>query len=157
MATKKFQTLNDYCNYVNKQLEKCMDEVGRQMKVEVQNLIFEKIYRTRNPKEYERTFNFLNSIQYKFTNNNGKFQVEVYYDTDLIKAEYNEYSYWNQHMSLSGEDVSKDIPYYMEYGNKSPIYSYEGAYIMKEMKEYAEQNYAVKLATLLHQRGIKIG
>ena len=156
MATKKFQTLNDYYNYVNKQLEICMDEVGRQLKMEFQNQVFEKVYKARNPKEYERTFNLLDSVQYKLTNTNGVIKVELYYDTDLIKSEYNEYSYWNQHMSLSGEDVSKDIPYYTEYGNKSPIYSYKGAYIVKYMREYMEERATAKLAYLLYKKGITI-
>ena len=158
MATKKFQTLNDYCNYVNKQLEKCMDEVGRQLKNEMANYIFEKVYRTRTPKEYERTFQILDSITYKLEKQgNGSYAVRVGYDTNLITPKYEDSSFFNVHMSLSGEDMSDITPYFIEKGNGvNPYKHYDGVNALEFMCKYMEDYATVKLATLLHQKGIKI-
>ena len=155
---KKFQNLSSYFNYVDKILEKCMKEVGVQLKNEMANYIFEKVYRERTPEEYVRTFQILDSITYNLDGSNGTYKVKVGYDTDLIKPEYNEDSFFNSHMSLSGEDVSDITPYFIEKGNgRNPYKHYDGVNALRFMKEYIEDYATVKLAVLLHQKGIKIG
>ena len=158
MATKKFQTLNAYYNYINKQLESCMKEVGRQLRDEMKDYLFQKWYKAYTPEEYNRSFNLLDSIEFELLKTGSTIAVKVGYNTDLIKPEYDEYSYWNQHMSMDGQDVSDVLPYYIEFGNgKNLYYRYDGIGVLEYMRKYMEDNATVKLATLLHLKGIKIG
>ena len=56
---KKFQNLSSYFNYVDKILEKCMKEVGVQLKNEMANYIFE------NPKQILEIIRDQNLIKVK--------------------------------------------------------------------------------------------
>lgn len=153
---KKFKNLSDYYDYIDKSLKKAMKDIGEEVKLELQDYIWENWYKTYNPKEYERTFDFLNCVTFNVGKSNGKYVAIVYYDTSKIKAEYNEYSYWNNHMSLSGEDVSEYIPRWIEKGQKSHVYSYNGVEPIRNIVKWCEENYKEKLKSYLNGYGLKI-
>ena len=158
MANRKFKSIEDYFDYINKILEECVKEIGVQMKTELQDYLFENWYKKYTPSEYIRSFNLLDSVKYSLIKQNGKIIVKVYYDENSIIPEYMEDSYWNRHMSLSGEDVSNDVPYYIEYGNgDNKLFKYNGIHAMKSLLRYAEQTATIKLAILLNTKyGISI-
>ena len=158
MATKKFSSLFAYYDYVDKQLKFCMNEIFIQLKNEMKDYLFQNWYKKYTPTQYNRTFNLLDSITFKLEKQgNASYVVKVGYDTDLIHAEYDEYSFFNQHMSMGGEDVSDIVPYYIEKGNgKNPYFMYKGIGVLEYMREYMEERATAKLAFLLHQKGITI-
>ena len=83
MATKKFQTLNAYYNYINKQLESCMKEVGRQLRDEMKDYLFQKWYKEYTPEEYNRSFNLLDSIEFELLKTGSTIAVKVGYNTEI--------------------------------------------------------------------------
>lgn len=132
---------------LNKQLKDAMDRVGKTVMLELADYVWDNWYKANNPIEYNRTFEFIESItktSAKFVN--GGFQVKVYFDSNKIKAKYDEYSGWNQHMSLSQEDVSNAVVGWIEYGNnpsgssKIP-YEYEGIHMIENMVKWLEKEY----------------
>lgn len=116
-----------------------VEEIGKQIKEmlrkNVQELWYERSY---TPTHYTRTFELIDSI----TVTEAKrvpdgYQVVIYFDTDKIHpyppAKPRE---WPRHQSVTdGADVSFYIPWWVEFGQKSPLFSYEGVHAMEKTKE----------------------
>lgn len=107
-----------------------IQQTAEEVEQMVRDYVMQTLY-SLHPYEYDRTYEFVNSIVHtKPIRIKNGWMVEIYYDTDLIKATYVENG-WNQHMSFSGEDVSTSIPLWLEYGTDNPYYSHEGINAMK--------------------------
>lgn len=155
---RKFKTLNEYFNYIEKQLKVCIKEIAEQYKNEFADYVFTHWYKARTPEEYNRTFEMLDSISYEMNFKGGKVSARLYMDTSKIHAEYDEYSLWNQHMSISQNDVSDIIPEWINYGNNKPnsAFKYKGIDYIDYMVKYANQHLLTDLAILMKLRGINI-
>lgn len=132
---------------LNKQLMQAMDRVGHKVMLELADYVWENWYMKNNPTEYNRTFEFLESItKTKARFINGVCEVQVYFDNNKIKPYYDEDSMWNQHMSLSHKDVSNAIVGWIEWGNnpsgstKIP-YEYEGIHMIENMVKWLKTEY----------------
>lgn len=118
---------------------------------------YEDNFRTNGhtPYNYGRTGDVWSSI--------GSFPIEIYgtsmsmtfgYDTSEISPAFE--GGWNAHMSIYGEDVSKDMPYWIEKGTTSKIYSYEGIEAIDYLTEYIKRNYQRDIKRALQKRGLSI-
>lgn len=97
---------------------------------------------------YERTYQFLNAITRTDIKRNGQygFQVEVFIDPSLIESQYNEATFFNQHMSLDGsteyqgKSIGEWLIQWIELGQHSPILSYEGIHMFKKTDDFIQKN-----------------
>jgi hypothetical protein len=82
-----------------------------------------------SPSNYTRTYQYVNSIDISKVEMRGDGQISasIFFDTNKIRPLPPAFpGEWGQHQGLSGQDVSAAIPYFIEFGNNSPLYSYEG-------------------------------
>ena len=155
---KKFRTLNEYFNYIEKQLKICMKEIANKYRLEMADYVFTNLYKKRTPEEYLRTFQTLDAITYDMSIKNGKIQAKIFIDSNKIDPIYEGDSFWNQHMSISQKDVSDIIPEWINYGNDKPnsAFKYKGIDYIDYMVKYANQHLLTDLAILMKLRGINI-
>jgi predicted RNA binding protein YcfA (HicA-like mRNA interferase family) len=118
-----------------------LEQVARKIEDILKQYIMDEWYGRMNPEDYSRTYNFVNSISVKPTQEiKDGWMVEIYFDNEKIFPEYaDEDRTWNKHMSVYGEDVSDYIPEWIERGNNSPIYNYKGVHMMQNTFEYCEK------------------
>ncbi len=148
-----FTTYEDLFSYLNRQIKISLQDVGREVEKLVKEYIMENWYNEHTPKEYIRTYQMINALrvgQVKQIGNN--YSVELYFDTDAIYANEVTDSSWNQHMSLPDKegntrDVSEWIPYDIEHGQNSKIYSYKGIHMMENM---SKENLKILQLLVLH-------
>lgn len=139
---KTFNTIEELMIYLQKQIPIGLEKIGEEVKEILRNNVQELWYdRPFTPTYYSRTMEYINCIQCSKVKNigNGKYEVEIYFDTNLIQPHINSNGEWNQHANIDGEDVSAQIPYYIEEGNNSSIYSYQGVHPVENTKEWLEE------------------
>lgn len=125
----------------------------------VRNLLMDTVYSNTNY-EYERTMDLYNSVTVN-TIRDGSTHVsfEVFIDSSKIDANPVEDSKWNQHMSMDGEDVSEELPVWIEEGFDSPYYQRKPAeYMLESFAEMqnGKNNIATQLAKELRSEGWKV-
>jgi len=154
---KTFKNLNQLNKYINKLLKKAMDDVGLEVAKELGDYVFKNWYQARgNPSDYNRTFELLESVKFQTMVSQGKIFTEVFFDPDLINPMYDEYSSWNQHMSLSQEDITESIVGWIEYGQSSKLYSYDGIHMVENVREWCKKRYRSLLIKEMKKFGVKL-
>ena len=121
-----------------------------------------------SPSAYLRSYDYINCVSLRKVIKvaEGMFQVEIFLDTNKIRPlEPAQEGDWGRHIdtvtySKSGSvnSVAAMIPSYIEYGNFSPAYSYDGTHPIQKAREYfRKSNYHVKrMQSLLNQLGYPI-
>ena len=146
MATYNIRNFKQLESYMNRVIRKCLIYCAGRTEMMLRRLLEERLY-DFEPVMYERTYELLNSITQSevVKLSNGTYYVEIYYDTDKIRAyprENDGLSYkWGQHTSFDGEDVSEFIPLWIEKGTNNPYYSHKGTDSMEDTKKWIEQEY----------------
>jgi hypothetical protein len=157
-----FKNLNALFKYMEKtqpiDLEKLGNEIKGWLRNNVRVLWYERSY---TPKFYERTFELIESITCSKAKKigNGEYQVKIYFDTDKINPYSGENGMWSQHQSITnGADVSSFIPLWIEEGQNSSIFSYEGVHPVRITKEEIKEDDYIKtrLKELLEHRGYRV-
>lgn len=159
--------MQELTNYLNEKLIKAMNGVGKTALKHMKNYV-EKELKSREPKIYERTWEYLNSIDRfeAWIHSDGSVRTEIYYNADLINPylasedfgrgiEYASGQDWNWHMSFDKEDTSEYIPLWLEYGTNNPYYSHDGIGGIIDLKKWAEDNFRKQLAIELRKQGIQ--
>lgn len=132
-----------------------LEAVARKVEEEVKDYIQKNLYDVNSHKYYERTMQFLNSVDIKPTGANS---VEIYFDTSKISPSSGREGMWPQHQSITdGTDVSNMIPEFMEKGVSGSLHDREGIYSMKNTAEALEKNklHVHELMKQLASKGIK--
>jgi len=140
---KTFNTIEELMIYLQKQIPVSLEAIGEEVKKILRDNVQQLWYdRPFTPTHYTRSMEYINSIVCsKATKiSNGQYRVEIYFATDLIQPYMSPNGEWNQHASIYGEDVSAQIPYYIEEGNNSPLFEYQGVHPVKITKEWIEDN-----------------
>lgn len=113
------------------------------------------------PMFYERTMDVLNSITVENVSvNKNQFNARIYFDTDLIRQNPTPPGQWNQHMSVDGDTeyegrrISSWLISWMEEGQNSPLYSYEGTGHIAATQDYAEAESVYLIEESLAKLGI---
>jgi hypothetical protein len=114
-----------------------------------------------SPAAYTRTYDYINSIEISRVEKRGDGQIsaKIYFNTDKIRPLPPAFrGEWGQHMGLSGQDVSAAIPYFIEHGNRSPIYSYKGVAPIGNTKQIVRRQriHTTALAEALRRAGFVV-
>lgn len=119
-----------------------LEIIGEEIKQKLRDNVDKLWYSTFTPYQYERTFEYINSISVsKAKRIENGYEVVIFFDTDKI----NPYpppapGKWSKHQSITNaQDVSEMIPIWIEEGQNSPIYSYAGAEPVGVTKEQLEE------------------
>lgn len=113
---------------------------------------------------YEHTWDVLESIcRPEASLKNGKVEVEIYYDTDLIKPQRNDESFWNSHMDVNGDttwggkSIPELVPVWLELGTVDGLAPREGWAIMEKWHNWVKVALKRRLKTELKQKfGLKV-
>ena len=162
----EFKSLNSAFKQINKDIAKVLPQVGEQVKKLVQTEIWELLYQSYTPFQYERTNDFVRSVSVKNLKilSNGSIQIEIYYDTSQIIPREVIGSKWNQHMSYSnenysGKDMSKFIPLWLERGtepNNGNFFPRDGIGAMGKVIENEQLRIENYLLTELRKKGYDV-
>ncbi len=124
---------------LNQNIALLVKEIGEHIKDMLRKNVDELWYkRGYTPTHYTRTFQLINSITVTDVKKVPEgYQVVIFFDPDKIHphppAKPRE---WPRHQSVTdGADVSFYIPWWVEFGQKSPLFSYEGVHAMEKTKE----------------------
>jgi len=162
-----FKSLNSAFKYINKDLQKVFPQVAEQVKQLVQTEIWELLYQSYTPFQYERTTDFIRSVsvnKVKLLSNNT-IQIEIYYDASKIISREVAGSKWNQHMSYSdgdkyqSNDVSEYIPLWLERGtdpNNGNFFPRKGMGAMKKVIENEQLRIENYLLIELKKKGYDV-
>lgn len=150
------EALNAYLE--NKVLPEVLKSLAKEIRQMVQDYIYENLYQSYYPKEYQRTGDFLDSLDVRVLD---KHTVEIFFNTDRIRSEYVEDS-WNQHMSIDGSEVWNGasvpewLPYFIEWGTHNSLWDRDGLHSMEKIKEQVEQTkfHLTRIVEMLRAKGI---
>lgn len=169
--SKNFKSLKELKNYLNEQLIIAMDNVGEKAKQYMYDYIERKLKETE-PKVYERTWEYLNSIDRikAHMNSDGSIETIIYYNTDKIipylpSGVFNNWTgyemdskmSWGQHTDIYGNSVAEILPLWMEEGTRDingNFYPRDGLHGIVNLKEWVERNFRNELKKELNKLGI---
>lgn len=157
MTTFNVQSTGDLqaiLKYIESAVNDSLNAVGEKVKEKLQEYIQQNHYDVNSHDFYERTMQYLNSVDFKVT---GKNSVDIYFDTSKISPSDGSHGMWPRHKSVSsGGDVSGLIPDFIEFGTSSPLYAHRGINSIEGSIAIAEQtNYHLQeLVSQLAARGI---
>ena len=150
---------------INKNLDKCMDIIGRRFVRHTKTILKNKWYKKRKPSDYYQRMSdgsFLDSITYtKVRNEWGGVSLYIYSDPELISTRPKSGKQLGAHMDVDGRDVRDSIGEYLDQGNGSPtrgrgVAFYKGIRWKDEMQRYGDKKFNDDLLTELKRRGVYI-
>ena len=156
-----FRDFKSLEKYLQRELQNNLNEIIKEIKEDVKEYIMENLYNAYDPNQYERSFEFLESVSvYKARQTESGISAIVYFDTDKINA-VGMSGRFNQHMSVDGKDVSDYIPQWLEEGTqarRNNIFPRDGIYSMENVKKDWELNgkHVKKLQQLFRNKGIHL-
>lgn len=163
--TRTFKNLDGLFKYVEKNLRLTLNDVALLVEKEMKEYIMKKLYQSYNPKEYHRSYDYINSLTVgKVVQVGTSFNVEVYFDPKKIKQEEVHDSAWNRHMSVDGNTewngtpINELIPYFIEYGTNGSLWDREGINVTTETIRELEdtKKHLEVIKNVLKQRGINV-
>lgn len=160
---KEFSNWNDLLKYLDKQVEINLEKIGKEIADVLKHYVNENWYKDHQPEYYDRTMDILNSISVTKAKpiKNG-YEVKIYFDESKIRMiEYD--GLFNAHMSINGDasysswSIPQWVVYWMNYGQNSPIYSYDGVNFLEDTIEWTQDdNYHInRMKELLEVKGFK--
>jgi hypothetical protein len=165
MSGKAFRNFAELIKHLENNILIDIQKIGEEVKNILRNnvrvLWYERNGMNWSPRDYERSWQLIDSITCKKALKVGdKYQVEIFFDTDKIQPMYGtDDKPWTRHMSIvDNHSVADAIPYYIEYGNNSPIYEYEGVHpVETTITDLKSDDYIKeRLKELLEKQGYKI-
>lgn len=155
-----FTTISALNQYIKNVVKQSIQTIAEDVREEVYEEVSDKLLNNHSGGNgyyaYQHTFEVLESIcepKVKYVNNTV--EVEIYYDTDKIQPHYVDNSFWNQHMSITGEDVSEILPLWLEEGTTGGLYPREGWGIIKEWQDELKRTLKRRVQVELLRKGIK--
>lgn len=159
----QFNNFKDLIKYINKCVEINTEKIAKEISGVLRKYVQDNWYNDYTPAHYERTMDILNSITVsKAKKTMLGYDVEIYFDESKIRMI--EYSGFNAHMSVDGEGIYQgmSIPewvvYWMNYGQNSPLWSYQGAFFLEDTIQWTQDdNYHInRMAELLEGQGFNV-
>jgi hypothetical protein len=154
---------------IQKHMELQAKEALRVVGLEIEAIIKKYIKRLwydrtfNNKHQYTRTYDYINSLTVSpvKTIASGQYEITIYFDTNKIKPrEPDGLDRWSSHQNITnGQSSAQFIPEWIEYGQKSKIYSYAGAYPMTHALEEIRQTqfHIRRIQSILASKGIIVG
>jgi len=164
MASKVFSDFNSLMKHLENNILLDIQKIGEEVKNVLRNnvrvLFYERNGMNWTPENYTRTYELIDSITVSPVNKIGnKYKLSVYFDDNKIHP-YKVSGEWSAHESVvTEENISKNLPFYMEYGNQSSLYSYEpdSPPVETTIKDLKDDNYIkTRLKELLEMQGYKV-
>jgi len=155
-----FRDYKSLFKYINQNIKLSLDQVAQQVQQMVKDFIIQELYQNYKPTEYDRTYEFLNSVSVSKVEEitKGKYMVQIYFDTSLIHP-YITSSFWNAHASVTGHNMSSFIPLFLEEGTDFPsLYPREGIHSMETIREDLDRSkkYMGMIKEFLEKKGFKV-
>jgi len=148
--------MNEVINSIVPIVIREIKEIGQRTKLALQAEIKSKFYGRPgyHPNQtetdwYTRTFELLNCIDTEFKMiGKNQFQVRIFYNTDLMNTSpsyiKNGKNQWSSHQSITtGTDVRLMFPLWLEFGQDSPLHSWEGMNIVGDLFDRWEDDKVV--------------
>ena len=127
-----FDNYEDIVKYVRNSGKEVLEDVAKQIKEEIFRYIDENLYNAYEPVAYDRTYEYRDSVVVKPLPKRGArlfgFRIELDYSKITPSRSANPNS-WNAHMSVTGKDVSKYIPKWIDQGTTGGLYPRTGIHL----------------------------
>ena len=153
---KVCKNLNEVIDYIASIVEREIKIIGERtkdaLKMEVKSKFYGRPGYHPNQQEtdwYVRTWELLNCIDFEFKKiNKNEYQVRIFYNTDKMTTSpsyiRNGKKQWSSHESITtGTDVRLMFPAWLEWGQNSPLYSWEGMNIVGDLYDRWEDDRVV--------------
>jgi hypothetical protein len=164
MANKVFSDFNALMKHLESNVLLNIQKIGEEVKGILRNnvrvLFYERNGMNWTPEDYTRTYELIDSLEVTPVKKIGnKYEVSVFFNDEKIHP-YKVAGEWSAHESVvTGQDVSQNIPFYMEYGNQSSLYSYspDSPPVQTTIEDLKSDDYIKeRLKELLEIQGYKV-
>jgi hypothetical protein len=143
--------------FIQKDMKPILSAIAEEIKKMLHDYVQTYWYNDHTPKNYHRTYEFINSLTVDKVQTVGDRQeVFIFFDPNKIGAYQTELGQWNQHLDIYGiESAAEAIALWIEEGQDSPLYSYEGIHMVESTELTLRENnkLAKDIAALLLNRG----
>jgi hypothetical protein len=123
-------------------LAKMATELGGSIKMLLHKYVAKNWYSAMKPTSYERTFQFIDSLSVDIKPNERQgYDILVFFDSDKIDSIERDSGQWNAHMSVDGstsyggKSIGDLLVEFIEFGQYSPLYSYDGIHMIENTKK----------------------
>ena len=162
-SVNNLSDLNRVFKHIERVVQINIPEVMQKIKEVLADYIWTNWYNRIgfSPSAYTRTYDYINSIDISRVERRGDGQISasIFFDTSKIRPLPPAFpGEWGIHQGLSGQDVSAAIPYFIEYGNASSLYSYSGVAPVSNTKKIVQQRkiHTTALAEALRRAGFVV-
>ncbi len=164
IITGNYRSYEALTSAIHAQIQKDMNSVFKTIAEEIKKMLHDYVqtywYSAHSPKNYNRTYEFINSLTCSKVETIGNRQeVFIFFDPDKIGAYRTELGQWNQHLDVYGiESAAEAIVLWIEEGQDSPLFSYEGIHQIENVEmQLREGNKISKdIAALLAAKGYQV-
>lgn len=160
-----FDNVDQLNNYIIFALDIAIEESAKEVHEYAKKYIQKNWYDKYQPKSYQRTMDFLNSLVVTNADRHGNsVSSHIYFDTSRIRSTIRNNRAWstpfNPHTSFKGSDSSSMIPMWIENGNSSikgrrDSVSIRGLHSLERTLEY--YNNGDKFATSVRRKLKNLG
>lgn len=161
MANKQFDSISALMKHLESQMVVNLEKIGEEIKGWLRNNVRLLWYeRDFTPSAYTRTMELINCLSIRKAKKigNGQYQVEIFFDTDQMNTYPASGGEWSKHESITtGTDVRLMLPLWIEEGQNSPLFSYDGVHPVQTTIDEIEQDKYLKnrMMELLEKQGWK--
>ena len=165
----KIRNTNDLkrmLQYIEKQTQDSLRLVALEVETMMKEYIIDKLYNSYTPKDYARSYNYLNSLTVRrvYKNNKGELETEIVFVPKKIYSREIHERYWNQHMSLDGSTtwngvpISELLPHFIEKGVSGSKWDRDGIYVVNNILKKLDNDKQFKkmMENELRKKGFKI-
>ena len=140
-----FNSYEEIESYILKNGRDAIMDVANQVLIMVKAFVEENLYGKYAPKNYDRTYNFLNCFKVKELPRSRarEYGFQIYIDYDEIQPHKGTGGKWNQHQNVWDEDVSRLIPIWMDEGHAGLTHQ-KGIHYIKYIMTLFQSNSLVK-------------
>ena len=163
---KNTNDLQRLMDYIEKQTQDSLRLVALEVETMMKNYIIDKLYNSYTPKDYARSYNYLNSLTVRrvYKNNKGELETEIFFDPNKIYSREIHDRYWNQHMSVNGDttwegkSISEWIPVWMEHGVSGSKWDRDGIKVVDNILRELDNDKKFKKMMMneLRKKGFKV-
>lgn len=162
-----FNTWSQIENHVLIIMQKEIMKFAEEVKLKLQDELKTKFYGragydadSSGTDYYTRTWELLECISVRPLKRVGnEITTEVFYDTDKMNTYPSDGHEWSKHESITtGTDVRLMIPFWIEFSQNSPLYSWEGFHIVGNVTEELISSRALlkHFSSALRLKGFKV-
>lgn len=150
---RTFDNFDALVRHVNASLESILPQIATHISKTLKNYVLQNWYRNSKPSLYKRTFDILNSIDVsEVTKTTTGSEVVIFFNPEKIRMAISDFELpseanlprFNHHLSVDGSftydgmSIAEWVVWFMNYGQNSPLHSYEGAGFLEDTVKFTE-------------------